>query len=229
MRIRTAIPTLLSVALALVGSAAIAQPKGAISGTVVDQTGAPISRAMVRIDPADGRPRVDLVRYVDTNREGEFLMDRLDWGKYRVFAMKESAGFPNMVWSFYSNNVFPRVSISPKVPLAQIRLRLGAKAAILTGVVADATTGKPLNPGFKLIRAESPEEWLSVTQLAHYRVLIPSSTKVIFEVSAPGYETLFYGGPKDPARHGPVYLEPDTVKRLDIKLRPKTQGEGSSR
>jgi hypothetical protein len=72
--------------------AAKSQERGAISGTVVDENKAPVVKAEVNADPINNRPRSSLVRYVETDSNGHFLIDRLRLGKYKVFAKKEDAG-----------------------------------------------------------------------------------------------------------------------------------------
>src|SRR5690242_19934607 len=77
-----------------------AQDRCAISGTVVDENGVPLVLAKVNASPIDGRPTGSLVRYVETDSSGHFLIDRLHLGKYRVFAKKEEEGYPDLQWSF---------------------------------------------------------------------------------------------------------------------------------
>lgn len=199
-------------------TSSVAQDRGAISGTVVDENSAPVVKAQVNADPMDGRPTGSLVRYVETDSNGHFLIDRLEWGKYRVFAKKEDAGYPDMGWSFYSNDVFPIVAITPTAPVAELRIQLGPKGALLTGSITNAITGAPVNAGFKLISAATPNNWVSISVAPDYRVLLPASADVLLQVSAPGYQTWYYGGPYDLSRRSPLRLESGSQMHLDIPL-----------
>lgn len=184
---------------------------GSISGTVVDQQGHAVSGASVNAG-RQGVPVSSIVRFVETDIEGHFVIDHLRWGKYNVFAMKESAGYPNMAFSFYSNDSATQASITPAVPAAKIRIRLGPKSGLLSGSVTDSQTGGPVNANFKLSRAASPGKWLSSSEPSTYRVLLPPRVGVLIQVSAPGYETW--------KASGPLRLQPDERMELNIHLEP---------
>jgi hypothetical protein len=178
----------------------------------VDENGVPIGKAKVNVDPKDGKVRISIVDYGETDSDGRFLIERLEWGEYRVFAMKEDAGYPNLAASFYSHNVFPSVTIGPANPIAHIQIQLGPRSGVLVGSVTDATNGGPVNAGFKLTRAESPNEWLSRSVPSEYRILLPPSVETILEVSSPGFKTW---SPEHPLR-----LDSGAEMRLDISLQP---------
>jgi hypothetical protein len=188
------------------------QDKGWIRGIVVDEKDIPLNQAKVNADAMNGRTRATAIRYVETDGSGHFLIDRLEWGKYTVFAMKEDSGYPNMALSFYSNDAFPSVTITPAAPTAEIRIQLGPKAGILTGSLVNAANGAPVDAGFKLIRAASPGKWISTSVPPNYRILVPSSTDVLLEASAPGFKTWNPGHP--------LHLGPGAEMRLDILLEP---------
>jgi Family of unknown function (DUF6843)/Carboxypeptidase regulatory-like domain len=207
----TRFPAALAAYLFLV-AAASPQTSGIISGTVTDEQGAPIAKAKVNAEPANDRPTSTLVRFVETNQHGHFVIDKLAWGKYRVFAQKVEAGYPDMGASFYSNDVYPTAYITPEAPSAEIRIRLGPKAGTLTGSVTSALTGAPVYASFRLAQAAPPHKWLITGLRPKYRILLPSSTNVLLEVFAPGFE------PWSP--NGPIRLQPGEVTRLDIALEP---------
>jgi hypothetical protein len=211
---KTCLTTLLAASLVFTAGATtiVAQGKGAIGGTVVDEKGIAISNARVNANPINGRLLIGFVRYIETDVQGRFLIDRLDWGTYGVFAMKEDANYPNMYSSLYSNGVFPTATIDPAAPMAEIRIQLGPKAGLLIGSVSNAVTGGPVGAGFKLTRAASRDKWLSTSAPPNYRILLPSSTDVLLEVSAPGFKTWNPGHP--------LHSEPGAETRLDILLEP---------
>ena len=198
--------------LILGATPAAAQNIGTIRGTVVDEAAAPISGAKVTARALDGRPTIGLIRYVETDRQGHFAIDRLEWGNYGVFAMKEESAYPDIGASLYSNDVFPRVTLATSAPTADIRIQLGPKAGTITGSVTNAVNGAPLNSSFKLMRSSAPDKWLSTSVPPTYRVLIPPSTDVLLEVTAPGFETW------RPTH--PLHLVPGAEMLLDIALEP---------
>lgn len=200
-----------SVCVSIVAAAA-PQDRGTISGTVTDEHNAPIAKARVNANPADGRPMASLVRFVETDENGHFLIDRLAWGKYKVFAKKEDLGYPDMSWSFYSNDVYLAVEITPTVRTAEVRIQLGPKAGVLTGSITNALTGAPIPASLMIRRAASPSKWLSPGVATGYRVLLPPSTDVLLEVSAPGFKTQKFPSP--------LNLQPGAEMHLDIALEP---------
>jgi hypothetical protein len=205
----------------LLASSCAAQQPGAIRGAVVDEKGMSVAAALVSVDPLDGVPRSDLVREVETDQRGHFSMDNLELGSYKVFAMKESSGYPNTAFAFYSNHVFLTATLTADIPTVDLTLRVGPPAVIITGLVTDAATNKPLDAAFLLRRTAAPDNWISLSQTAKYRVLVPPLTDVSFEVSAPGYKTYYYGGASDPLRRPPVLLESGQELKLDIQLEPE--------
>jgi hypothetical protein len=209
-------------AFVAIGSAVLfAQGAGSVRGTVIDEQGQPVAGAQVRCDPADGRPAARALLIVETDKNGRFSVGNLGLGSYKLFAMKESSGYPNTAFGFYSNNVFPTVTLTTAVPGADITLRVGPSAGVLSGSVSDAVTGAPLPNSFLLRRSSDPENWISMSQKADYRVLVPPSVEVSIEVSAPGYKTWYYGGPFDRLKRDPIRLESGKEMRLDIQLQPE--------
>jgi hypothetical protein len=201
--------------------AALAQSSGMVRGSVLDENGRVVEGASVECDPLDSRPSANALLIVETDKNGRFSVGNLGLGSYKLFAMKESSGYPNTAFGFYSNNVFPTVTLTTAVPGADITLRVGPSAGVLSGSVSDAVTGAPLPNSFLLRRSSDPENWISMSQKADYRVLVPPSVEVSIEVSAPGYKTWYYGGPFDRLKRDPIRLESGKEMRLDIQLQPE--------
>jgi uncharacterized protein DUF6843/carboxypeptidase family protein len=191
--------------------ASLAQDTGTISGTVVDEKGEPVVDAKVNASLVDGRPMSSLIRYVETDANGHFTIDRLEFGRYRVFAKKVDAGYPDTSWSFYSGDAIPVVAITPSSPIAERQIQLTPKAGILMGSITNAVTGAPVNVAFKLSRASQPEKFISTSARPKYRVLLPDAD-VLVEVSAQGFKTWNPGHP--------VHLQPGSEMDLDILLEP---------
>jgi hypothetical protein len=91
---------------------------------------------------------------------------------------------------------------------------IGPKAAILTGSVSDAINNKPLKPHFHMWRANFGATWIDASELLEFRALIPSGIRMGFSIEADGYEDWNF--------QGDLLLSPGEIKRLDIKLIPKT-------
>jgi hypothetical protein len=194
---------------------------GSIRGTVVNEVGAPVPAATVRVDPLDGRPMAAPVQMVETDAQGHFSMRNLDLGSYKVFAMKESLGYPNTAFAFYSGHVFPTVTLTTTTPAADVVLRVGPPAGVLTGTVKESGTDNPVSATFLLRRATDHDNWVSMSQRSTYRVLIPPNADVFLEVSAPGYKTWYRGGPPDDLKRPAIRLESRQEMRLDVQLDPE--------
>jgi hypothetical protein len=175
-------------------SAMPAQTLGTIHGTVLDNRGVPVSGA--RVNAALTRqPGQSVAHYVETDATGHFSIDGLAWGEYKVFVMREQSGYPNMHFSFYSNDVFPTASVTPNAPIADLQIQLGPRAGTLTGSISDGASGAPISADLKLIRAEAPKKWISIGVAPLYRVLVPSNTEVLLEVTASGFKTWTLSSP----------------------------------
>jgi hypothetical protein len=82
----------------------VASASGTVEGTMLNEKGKPVVDAAVNVD--NGKPTIGAIRYFRTDKKGHFVIDHLAWGKYKVFAQKESEGYPDSTWAFYSDNVF---------------------------------------------------------------------------------------------------------------------------
>ncbi|MGH9733720.1 MAG: DUF6843 domain-containing protein [Candidatus Acidiferrales bacterium] len=191
-----------------------AQTVGSIEGIVIDQQGAPVQGADVAADPINGKVRIGFVRpHAESDASGHFSIEGLAWrGTYKIFAKKLRSDYPNMAFSFYSDDIYPTALIGPSNPVAHITVRLGPPAAALTGSITDAQTGRPMPAAMELKRIQPPNKWISVSVPPEYRVLIPPSVTVSVTVTAPGY--LRWTPPE------PLTLASGTEMRLDVALEP---------
>ncbi len=210
-----------SMLASLLGLSSTAQQPGAIRGSVADEKGIPIAGARVSVDPLNGIPRSDLVREAESDKDGRFSITNLELGPYGVFAGKESSGYPDTSSSFYGNNAFPTATLTPSAPVVDLVLQVGPRAGVLKGQITDAATNKPLDVAFLLRRSANPNNWVSISKRGEYRVLVPPSTDVSFEVSAQGYKTYYYGGTSDALKRPPVRLDSGQEMKLDIHLDPE--------
>jgi hypothetical protein len=211
--------------MAIACASLAAQNIGVVRGRVVDETGRTVEGVSVECDPIDSRPSGSAVRTVQTDKAGNFLVDRLSFGSYKLFAMKESAEYPNMAFAFYSNNVFPTVTLTAAIPAAEIILKVGPQAGAVEGTVRDGFSGNRVNATFLLSRALNPDSWISMSQPSDFKILVPPGADVLIEVSAQGYKTWHYGGASDVLRRPPVRLDSGKNMKLEIQLEPEEEGK----
>lgn len=155
----------------LVLSASSQQP-GNVRGTVVDETGKPVGAAQIIVDPADDRPRARAQRVAEADADGKFVMENLPLGIYKVFPKKDSAGYPDTSFAFYSNQVFATVSLTAISPSVNLMLKVGPPVGALTGSVTDGK-GNAIAATFLLRRASDADNWISMSQPSDYRILLP--------------------------------------------------------
>jgi hypothetical protein len=198
------------------------QPSGTIRGTVVDEIGNTVAGAKLFAQPQG--PMAMMIPQCTTDTKGSCTLSNLSLEKYFVFAGKSEDGYPELAYSFFvPRGTRPMEAIlSEDHPSYEVIVHLGPKAGILTGTVADAATGKPLNANVEFRWISDPDKFLSGGGLtkASFRVLVPSDVALTMIVSLDGYENWVYG--VDGAKRGkPLLLHPGQEETLDIRLRLK--------
>jgi hypothetical protein len=193
--------------------------EGRITGTVINEEGDPIQGAQVWAQVAD-RPIIGALRFVESDANGKFEINRLEFETFHVFAKKEDDKYPDIGSSFYGESPSPTVTLSSQKPVSDLTVKIGPKAGVLAGTVSDKVTGKPIGAGFMLRRAKNPANLLSTSQASHYRLLLPAETDITLEVSADGYKTWRYTDPSDSSGPGLIRLSSGTERDLDIELQP---------
>jgi hypothetical protein len=158
------------------------------------------------------------IRFVESDQNGFFLIDRLEFGTYYVVAMKEEDGYGPNDSAFFNDKPLPTFQISAENRIADAVLQLGPKAGILTGTIRDALTGKPIPAGFDLVQVKDRDKWMATSAAPNFRVLIPSSKEIEVKVTAPGYDAWIYPGPNIPSQS--LRMEPGSEAHLDILLEP---------
>ncbi|PYY13929.1 MAG: hypothetical protein DMG61_11675 [Acidobacteria bacterium] len=189
---------------------------GTISGTVIDEAGQPVELALVSVELLDNRPRGTPVRYVETNKAGHYEIQGLVLGPHKIFAKKETAGYPDTSFAFYSEHKFSTVNLTQQNSSAVVNIRLGPKAGTLRLKLVDAVTGKLPSGTVTLRRAAHPEMFFSTS--TDKPVLVPALTDVDLSISAPGYATW----PATLDRKSQVFLQADEVRDIEIALVPQS-------
>ncbi len=199
---------------------------GLIEGTVSYENGSPVNGATVYASPMD-RPIIGIIPHFTTDGTGHFAIPHLWLGKYAVSAEKLDEDYPGMTSQFYSDGRFETVALTSRHSTASISIHLGPKGGILTGTVADAVTGAPLNACVEFRRAKEPGNFLSGTGLvnAKYRVLVPPNTDVLMKVWYGGHKPWYYPGTMNKAQSRPVNLKPGQETKLDIRLEPDSNAQ----
>ncbi len=194
---------------------------GAIQGTVVSEQGRPVAGALV-YPRAEGAPRRGSQRIV-TDKEGNFALEGLMPGLYRVFASAEDQGY-QCDGAIYAcpESAYPLVRVESGKVARDVAIRFGPKAARLVGTVVDSATGDVVGDARIEARdAADPSRFISMSlHLASstFNILIPSATDVLLRASAPGYRDWNYGSDRPGNR--PAFLRKDagTTTALLIRL-----------
>jgi hypothetical protein len=188
---------------------------GTIDGTVLNEKNQPVDGAQVYLN-IEG-PMIGSIGFVPTDKSGHFVINRLEWGKYYVFAKKESDGYPDMTYAFYASKV-PPVSLSASSPKATVTVRVGPPCGFLyLNSITDAKTGRPVQVALMLRRASEPDRYLGINK-SFSPILIPSDADITIEISAKGYEP--WPPEAEKAKLGKINLKPHEVYNLNVKLQP---------
>src|SRR5207249_4828697 len=159
--------------------------EGAIQGVVLGEGRQPVRGAKVHAE-LTGVPMSTLIRYVETDENGFFLIDQLEFGKYYVAAKNEEEEYGDSGFSFFNDQPVRTAQISAQHRIADVVINLGPKAGVLTGTISNAVTGKPIPAGSWSVQEKDRNKWISTSATPNLRVLIPSSRETKVKVSAPG-------------------------------------------
>lgn len=196
---------------------------GLIYGIVTYQDRKPAKGATVYAAPL-GRAIGAIIPHADSDETGYYAIriPRSWFGKFAVAAKKEDEDYPDMTWQFYSDGKFQTVTLSASHPEANVIIRLGPKAGVLKGTVADARSNESLSPCVEFRRAAEPNNFLSGSGLVKptYKLLIPADTDVLMQISLDGYRTWYFPGTIDRESQQPVRLKPGEIRTVDIRLVP---------
>ncbi|HWY67419.1 MAG TPA: hypothetical protein VNX88_02080 [Terriglobales bacterium] len=186
------------------------KPVGEIMGTVVDERSEPVAGAKLHVALRIGAVVAKAIQYFDSDDHGSFAVPVWDFGTYFVYVGKESAGYPDTL-SFYPERV-PLVEVTGENPNPRVIVNLGPKAAVLSGTVRDAKTGRPLSSAFNLHWVDQPKRFYSTSESPSFRLLVPPRQDITLDVTASGYEKWVYN--TQPV----LRLEPGARMRLDVVL-----------
>jgi hypothetical protein len=203
------------------------QENGTISGRVIDATGAPVEKVIVNAENTAAPTR--LLPRAETDRDGAFSIAGLAPGRYELFTKKEEDGYPRTEFNLYDvGPPNPQVTVYSRQTTQGITLRLGPKAALLTGQVVDAVTKQPLkHADITVRRLDLPDRFLRTglslpVELGEFKLLVPSVAFTV-QVTETGYEDWYYTAKGEVQTKSSLLLDSNTTKHLLIELRPKNR------
>ena len=195
---------------------------GTISGRVLDAGGVPVEDVIVTAENTALPTR--LLPRAETNRDGEFTIAGLTPGQYELYTKKEDDGYPRTEFNLYDvGPPNPEVTVYSRRTTQGITLRLGPKAALLTGQVIDAVTREPLrHADITVRRVDLPDRFLRrglslPVELGEFKLLVPSVAFTV-KVTETGYEDWYYQSDDEGSKTSSLLLEPNTTKHLLIAL-----------
>ncbi len=154
---------------------------GEIKGSVTDANGNLVPGATVYAVPQD--ISFEAPRSITANGVGGFdFRDGFGLGTYKLYAKKESGGYPDPSDNFYADpKLAPStIELTKDHPSSTITVTLANRAAVLAGRVVDANSGVPLKAKLVFMDSEGNSHLLMVT--GKYRTLIPAGKDVTLMV-----------------------------------------------
>jgi hypothetical protein len=195
-------------------------PEGRITGVVVNQEGQSVEHAYVCTTIYEQHGSTTGC-HVYSGKNGEFELNHWPMGTLSLFAIKPEDGYSDA-----TKRLTAKVTLSPQVPVAVVKVTLGSKAGVLTGSVIDGNTGLPVQGGTLTyvsldasIRGCASGVNRSGYSGSGFEVTVPTAIDLIVFVSSPGYKAWFYTDVSNDSR--PVlHLQSGERRSLEIELQP---------
>lgn len=166
----------------VIGSAEQKKGGGVIYGTVVSQDGQPGKRISLYAEPLDVGGQFPSAR---SNDHGEYRFENLPWGRYKVFAEDDAAGYSGDVIDDSSQ---PSVEVSRKHPKAEFRVVLPSKAGLLQINLTNRRTGEAIPwMGVTVAPIEEPRRSRDYTCKSSELILVPPDRNLILHIKANGF------------------------------------------
>lgn len=160
---------------------------GSIAGVVRDPNGAPVAEASVyAVDVENFRSRFN----ADADSNGSFVLRDVPTGTYSVHAHKESEGYPDTFFSFFSmgnKKAWRQVEVEVGRATDGIVLELGPKYAVLDLSIEDEE-GNYVGGSLTFTRVDDPKRTYMVGSAPDMHLLVPA-VAFRFQVRAKGYHT----------------------------------------
>lgn len=160
------------------------QSTGIIRGIVLDATGQPVQDAKVKANFTGSFS--GMVPSAHTDKSGHFVIRHVVFGEWYVTASKEQGGYPDESNAFYSGfgSAPPTVDLSGNNTELFVTVHLGQKAGSISGTIADAESGKPLEPCARLQWKNVPSiSWSGYGLLkSKFYLLVPADTDITLTI-----------------------------------------------
>lgn len=154
-----------------------------IKGSVTDANGNLVPGATVYVVPQDISFENIAPRSITADGAGGFdFRGGFALGTYKLYAKKESGGYPDPSDNFYADPKVESqmVELSKDQPSSTTTVTLANRAAVLAGRVVDANSGVPLKA--KLVFMDENGNSHSVMVTGKYRTLLPAGKDVTLMV-----------------------------------------------
>jgi len=205
----------------LKSSAQTLQPAnlGSVEGVVLNQQGKPIADADVHALLQEDMRRT--VASTTTDSAGKFTLHDLPAGGIFVYANKESDGYPDAFFAFFTTPN-GQYQVAVKVEAGQVvsgvTMKLGAKFAYLKFNVTDES-GRHIAAALVFTREDQPGSFQTGTTGENTMMVPPVPFRLT--IQAEGYEPWHYGGANYAGKAGLIALKPGQTLSLDVRLRKK--------
>lgn len=187
---------------------------GQIKGTIVDQSGNPVSSATVYALP-EGLTLDDVTpAFAKSDDHGAFDFRRgFQLRAYKLYARKDADGYLNPLDSFYADGETEPAEavLTRKHPSSIVTVKLGKQAAIVSGKIFDVESGQPLKAYVGLMDEDGNGH--SVVVDGEYNLVVPSEKSVRLMVTVLGTRR-----PLVPVSS--LRLEPGQLIYMDIPISP---------
>jgi hypothetical protein len=184
---------------------------GEIKGTVTDQLGSPVSGATVYAIP-QGLTFNDITpRSAKTDSNGRFdFRGGFPLEAYKLYSRKDEDSYPDPLDRFYADPKAeaPQVDLTEEHPSTTVTVKLGEKAAVLTGRLLDADTGAAVKANLAFVDEDGNGHHIQVD--GNFRALLPTgkAITVIVRTMSPPHRA------QRPVV--PLRLEPGQYVSMDI-------------
>ena len=191
-----------------------------VSGHVFDSEGRGLPGAKIVVFPLEVSLSGPLP-FAMTDETGRYRLISPPFGKTRLCAVKESAGYPdvNGLLFFSGKEQRPIVNLTKGAQLEE-DIALGEPDGILNGTVVDSSNLKPVQTArMTLRRLDNVSAFLStgLPKDGHFLYALPA-VPISITVTAPGYEEWTYRDPETLGRG--LVLASSTQRTLTVQLVP---------
>jgi hypothetical protein len=166
--------------------------QGCLKGVIIGDNKKPVAAARVHLEKDDGLPKTGPLHYVMADASGVFEFVDVVPGLYKIFADKESEGYPDDSFAFYSGSHVRRTEISDSPQCRNTTVSI-SKGATLNGAVHASAFPPPNHVTLILRRTDSTKAWLSTSIDSSFSILVPANTAFTIEATAEGFQKWEWG------------------------------------